>query len=117
VLKITFVSAHGYLFNRLPEIFHRPDVRITVIGCPSTVLSTSPFVDRFIPIGKHSENETFVSDLIASGVLESAETLGDWVIVAGDDELRELAQSDLPDERVLFRGTVHGFMWKRSKSG
>lgn len=120
MFRITFIAAHSHLFNRLPEIFQRPGVHITVIGCPSTVLATSPFVDRFIPVGAHAEKETFVSDLIESGVLNSPDVLGDWVIIAGDDELRELAQSDLPEEvlvRLLSATTPSGRASLGSKVG
>lgn len=120
MFRITFIAAHSNLFNRLPETFQRPGVHITVIGCPSTVLATSPFIDRFIPIGRHAENETFVSDLIESGVLSSPDVLGDWVIVAGDEELRELAESDLPEEilvRLLSASTPIGRASLGSKVG
>jgi hypothetical protein len=118
MLRITFIAAHSHLFNRLIEIFHRPGVHITVIGCPATVVSRSPFVDRFIPIGMHDESETFVEDLIRSGVLEDPVIIGDWVIVAGDDEMRELARSGASNailSRVLPVSTPEGMSTLGSK--
>lgn len=98
-LRITLIAQRSRVLFRLPEIFSADNVHVTLIARPDYALAQSPFIHRFIPlIGSQSanENETFVEDLIGTGVLDRLKDLSDWIIVAEDLEIRLLSESGLP---------------------
>lgn len=98
-LRIMLIAQRSRVLFRLPEIFSASHVQVTLIARADYELAQSPFVHRFIPlIGSLSadENDSFVADLIGTGVLDGPEDLGDWIIVAEDLEIRLLSESGLP---------------------
>jgi len=99
------ITQHSGVLYHLPEIFHAANVRITLIGRPKYPLDQSPYVHHFIPLlnsGLHDPDESFVEDLVATGIFNEPESLGDWVIVAEDKELKILSESALQSE-ILSR--------------
>jgi hypothetical protein len=97
-LRITLITQRSRVLFRLPEIFDAADVHVTLIARPDCELAKSPFIHRFIPLigGQPDQKRSFVADLLDTGCLEIPEDLGDWVIVAEDQEIRLLSESGLP---------------------
>jgi hypothetical protein len=96
-LRITLITQRSRVLFRLPEIFSAADVHVTLIARPDCELVGSPFIHRFIPLvgGQPDQDQSFVPDLLSTGYLGRPEDLRDWIIVAGDRELRLIAESGL----------------------
>ncbi|MEI9906819.1 MAG: ATP-grasp domain-containing protein [Actinomycetota bacterium] len=97
MFQIYLVSAHGH--RRIPEFLAGPDVRITLICCSHNVLKKSDFVDEVIVISDHKRCETFISKFLKNR--ELIESLDGWILFSGDEEMYQIANSNLSTELKL----------------
>jgi hypothetical protein len=99
VVNIYFIAAHGENFRRLPEFLAGPGVRITLICCTRSLLRKSEFIDQVVAVTQHPNCNNFVRDLLAH--TELIKGINGWVIFASDEDLYNVAHSDLDEELKL----------------
>lgn len=96
----------GSIVSRLPEIFKRPGIQITVFGTTDNPLSTSQFVDTYVEL-EQLGNETWAQTIIrhVDAILQQQ---CNWYIVENDIVASELARSDLNTrQKLALLPTLH----------